>query len=403
MKRCSCKKRIFVCMKYYVIAGESSGDLHARHLMDAIRSRDAKAEIRYWYRPEMAYMGFLPVAMHLPSILRGMRECRNDIAAFRPDRLVLVDYPGFNMRIASWFRTHFASPDSTSGAVRPRVVYYIPPKLWAWKEGRIAGLRRDVDIILSILPFEVRWYAERYGHRICYVGNPTLDEIDAFRKKLQPVEAEEWKRTFAPGGEPVVALLPGSRRKEIERNLPLMLRAAKAVGGDYRYVIASAPNMDAGFYENIISGVTGCCGFRERVILAPCRGSRSSFLLLHSAFAALVTSGTATLETAISGVPQVVCYSMSWGRVASLLRRFVLKVPYVSLVNLIAGREVVPELVAADMTPENLERGLRRLLCDDTFRKEQLQGYADMMCQLGTPGAPAKAAGMVVSGRMPEN
>ncbi|MDE5561167.1 MAG: lipid-A-disaccharide synthase [Bacteroidaceae bacterium] len=387
-------------MKYYIVAGESSGDLHSRHLMDAIRSLDAEAEIRYWYRPDMAYMGFFSVALHLPAILRGLRECRKDIAAFCPDRLVLVDYPGFNIRIASWFHTHIASYGNMSEAVRPRVVYYIPPKIWAWKEGRIAGLRRDVDTILSILPFEVRWYAERYGHRVCYVGNPTLDEIVAFRKMLQPGEIEEWKRTFAPGGEPVVALLPGSRRKEIERNLPLMLRAAKAVGGEYRYVIASAPNMDAGFYEDIISDVTGCSGFRERVVLAPCHGSRSSFLLLHNAFAALVTSGTATLETAISGVPQVVCYSMPCGRVVSLVRKFVLKVPYVSLVNLIVGREVVPELIAGDMTAENMEHGLRRLLCDGTLRKEQLQGYAVMMRLLGEPGAPAKAAGLVMSGRI---
>lgn len=382
-------------MKYFLIAGEASGDLHARHLMDAIRAEDAEAEVRYWYRPELAYMGFVSVAMHLPEILRGMKECREEIASYCPDRLILVDYPGFNLKIAAWF--HKTYVEGKSGEC-PKVVYYIPPKIWAWKEGRIEQIRRYVDMVLSILPFEVRWYDERYRYKVDYVGNPTLDEIAGFRASLSEEGVGEWRRSLSLGQERVVALLPGSRRQEIERNLPVMLQAARNVGGDFRYVIASAPNMQREFYEHVIAGAL-CgdrSGFLDRIVLAPCNGSHGSFMLLHNSYAALVTSGTATLETAIMGVPQVVCYAMACGKVVSWLRKLVLKVPYVSLVNLIAGSEVVPELVAGGMTLESVESNLRSVLCDESFRKEQFRGYEAMMNLLGEPGAPERAARMIV-------
>lgn len=384
-------------MKYFIIAGESSGDLHARHLMDAIARNDADADVRYWYRPELAYMGFVSVAMHLPEILRGMRECKEEILAFCPDRLVLVDYPGFNLKIAAWFHKNVVEGRVVKSPCLPQVIYYIPPKIWAWKEGRISQIRKYVDRVLSILPFEVQWYAEKYDYSVDYVGNPTLDEIDSFKRTLQTCEVEEWSNCLSLGREPVVAILPGSRRQEIERNLPMMLRAAKAVGGRYQYVIASAPNMEVEFYESIISEAIGETGedFKNRIVLAPCQGSRSSFMLLRNAYAALVTSGTATLETAIMGVPQVVCYAMACGRLVSFLRRLILKVPYVSLVNLIAGHEVVPELVAGEMTDEKMERNLRSILVDEEYRKAQLEGYALMMRKLGEPGAPEKAAIMI--------
>ena len=378
-------------MKYYFIAGEASGDLHAQHLMEAVRQHDGQAEVRYWYRPDLAYMGFVPVAMHLPEILRGIRECKEDIASFAPDRLVLVDYPGFNLKIAAWFH----EMHKKQGA---KTIYYIPPKIWAWKEGRIAQIRKYIDQVLSILPFEVGWYQEKYGYRVDYVGNPTLDEIDAFRQSLSDEEVAQWKENLGITNQPIVALMPGSRRQEIEKNLPLMLTAAKAIKGMQKYVIASAPSMPREFYEKILDEVIPRDNqdIRKRFVLAPCNGSRSSFVLLHCAKAALVTSGTATLETAIMNVPQVVCYAMNHGKVVSFFRRLLLKVPYVSLVNLIAGYEVVPELVAGDMTQERLNECLRNILKDESYIDNQLRGYALMMKRLGTPGAPINAAKRIV-------
>ncbi len=387
-------------MRYFVIAGEPSGDLHAGLLMDAIRREDDRAEIRYWYRPELAYMGFVSVLVHLREILQGMRECRKAISDFRPDRLVLVDYPGFNLGMAAWFRSNVVPRMKAEDAsADPKVVYYIPPKVWAWKERRVAQIKRNVDRVLSILPFEVNWYAQRHSHHVDYVGNPTLDEIATFRKSLTRDEVEQWRESLKLGSAPVLALMPGSRRLEIERNLPPMLRAAREVGGDVQYVIAQAPNMPREFYDEVMSRVPGLDAddaFRRRVLLAPYQGSRSSFLLLHSARAALVTSGTATLETAIMGVPQVVCYATQCGWFVSQLKRLLLKVPYVSLVNLIADAEVVPELVAGDLTPARLRQELGNVLFDEAYRACQQEGYKRVMLLLGEPGAPERAARLVV-------
>lgn len=229
-------------MKYFIIAGESSGDLHARHLMDAIRMKDRDADVYYWYRPELAYMGFIPVILHLKEILRGMRECKEAISRFAPDRLVLVDYPGFNLKMAEWF--HKTYIDSICGYSKPapQVIYYIPPKIWAWKEGRMAQIRKYVGRVLSILPFEVQWYAEKYDYDVDYVGNPTLDEVDAFLRSLKQEDVEKWRESLGLVSERVVALLPGSRRQEIEKNLPMMLQATMTAGEGYKYVIASAPS-----------------------------------------------------------------------------------------------------------------------------------------------------------------
>lgn len=385
-------------MTYFIIAGEASGDLHARHLMDAIKAKDRGAVIRYWYRPELAYMGFVSVLMHLPEILQGMKECRKAIRDARPDRLILVDYPGFNLKIAAWFHKTFVRP-CRHGSACPEVVYYIPPKIWAWKEGRIAQIRKYVDKVLSILPFEVEWYADKYGYHVDYVGNPTLDEITLFLASSSSDKAEKWRASLGiSGSAKVVALLPGSRKQEIESNLPMMLRAAEAAGGDFCYVIASAPNMTKEFYDKVIGMALGHSSsrLRDRVTLAPCQGSWSSFILLQNAHAALVTSGTATLETAIMSVPQVVCYAMRCGKLVSFLRRFLLKVPYVSLVNLVVGREVVPELVAGDLTQEALDRCFSQILLDEECRFAQRSGYDELMRRLGQPGAPERAASKIV-------
>lgn len=386
-------------MTYFIIAGEASGDLHARHLMDAIKTKEPGAVIHYWYRPELAYMGFVSVLMHLPEILQGMKECRKAIRDARPGRLVLVDYPGFNLKIAAWFHKTFVRPCRQGGAC-PEVVYYIPPKIWAWKEGRIVQIRKYVDKVLSILPFEVEWYAEKYGYHVDYVGNPTLDEITLFLASSSSDRAEMWRESLGiAGSAKVVALLPGSRKQEIESNLPMMLRAAEAAGGDFCYVIASAPNMPREFYDEVIGIALGHdpSRLRDRVVLAPCQGSWSSFMLLQNAHAALVTSGTATLETAIMSVPQVVCYAMRWGKLVSFLRRFLLKVPYVSLVNLIVGREVVPELVAGDLTQDALDKCFSQILLDEECRFAQRRGYDELMKRLGQPGAPDKAAAQIVN------
>lgn len=386
-------------MTYFIIAGEASGDLHARHLMDAIKTKEPGAVIHYWYRPELAYMGFVSVLMHLPEILQGMKECRKAIRDARPGRLVLVDYPGFNLKIAAWFHKTFVRPCRQGGAC-PEVVYYIPPKIWAWKEGRIVQIRKYVDKVLSILPFEVEWYAEKYGYHVDYVGNPTLDEITLFLASSSSDRAERWRASLGlAGSAKVVALLPGSRKQEIESNLPMMLRAAEAAGGDFCYVIASAPNMPREFYDEVIGIALGHdpSRLRDRVVLAPCQGSWSSFMLLQNAHAALVTSGTATLETAIMSVPQVVCYAMRWGKLVSFLRRFLLKVPYVSLVNLIVGREVVPELVAGDLTQDALDKCFSQILLDEESRFAQRRGYDELMTRLGQPGAPDKAAAKIVN------
>ena len=385
-------------MTYFIIAGEASGDLHARHLMDAIKAKDSGAVIRYWYRPELAYMGFVSVLMHLPEILQGMKECREAIQDARPDRLILVDYPGFNLKIAAWFHKTFVRP-CRHGSACPEVVYYIPPKIWAWKEGRIGQIRKYVDKVLSILPFEVEWYAEKYGYHVDYVGNPTLDEITLFLASSSSDKAEKWRASLGiSGSAKVVALLPGSRKQEIESNLPMMLRAAEAAGGDFCYVIASAPNMTKEFYDKVIGMALGHSSsrLRDRVKLAPCQGSWSSFMLLQNAHAALVTSGTATLETAIMSVPQVVCYAMRCGKLVSFLRRFLLKVPYVSLVNLVVGREVVPELVAGGLTQTALDKCFSQILLDEECRFAQRCGYDELMRRLGQPGAPERAASKIV-------
>ena len=385
-------------MRYFVIAGEASGDLHARHLMSSIARLDGEAEIRYWYRPDLAFMGIVPVLRHLRKILRGERDCKASIEAFRPDRLVLVDYPGFNLRIAGWFKRncrHFAPALDEIGEVvetdpsySPEVHYYIAPKLWAWKEYRIREVKRYVDRMLSILPFEVEWFGERHGYRVDYVGNPTAYEVRGYLGSLGTSCKEQ--------DDKVIALLPGSRMQEVVGNLPRMLKALDGVDSGYGVVIAAAPGIERGVYERIVAEAGGSA-LRERVSISQSSGgdALSTFRLLMRSTAALVTSGTATLETALIGVPQVVCYWMRWGWLMNILRRILIKTKYVSLVNLICGREVVPELIAGDMKVDDVRRRLMDIMPGGAGREAQLRGYAELWEKLGDASAPERAAEII--------
>ena len=374
-------------MKYYLIVGEASGDLHASHLMAALLREDPQAEFRFFggdlmaavggtrvrHYKELAYMGFIPVLLHLRTIFAAMSACKADIATWRPDVVILVDYPGFNLKIAKFVHACTDIP----------VYYYISPKIWAWKEYRIKNIRRDVDELFSILPFEVDFFEGKHGYPIHYVGNPTVDEVSAFRSTY----AESFEDFAAANGldsRPVIALLAGSRKQEIKDNLPDMVRAASAFEG-CQLVVAGAPGIDPGFYRPFV----GDAGVK--VIFG------QTYPLLAHATAALVTSGTATLETALFGVPQAVCYHTPLPRLIAFLKRHVLKVPYISLVNLIAGREVVRELVADTMTVEQMRGELQRLLHDPARLEEIRKGYDDMSRRLGEPGAPARAARTMVS------
>lgn len=365
-------------MKYFLIAGEASGDLHAAHLMQALKHEDKKAEFRFFggdnmqnvggtllchYR-ELAYMGFVQVALHLPAILRGMALCRRSIVEWRPDVVIFVDYPGFNLKMAHFVNKHAICP----------TFYYISPKIWAWKEHRIKQIRRDVDRMFSILPFEIDFFEKKHHYPVSYVGNPSVDEVAAYKQQH-------------PGTTPdahTIALLPGSRRQEINDNLSRMLRAVAPLT-DYRAVVAQAPSVPRDFYDNVIRK-SGFDAGRVEIV------EGRTFELLQQATAALVTSGTATLEAALFGVPQVVCYRMTGGKLVNWLRPYFLKVPYISLVNLIAGREVVKELIADRMNPENVRRHLTEILPGGPKREEMLRGYADMEARLGGPGAPERAA-----------
>ena len=375
-------------MKYYLIVGEASGDLHASHLMAALRQEDPEAEFRFFggdlmaavggtrvkHYKELAYMGFVPVLLHLRTIFAAMRLCKDDITAWHPDALILVDYPGFNLKIAKYVHAHTDIP----------VYYYISPKIWAWKEYRIKNIKRDVDELFSILPFEVDFFERKHHYPIRYVGNPTVDEVAAFRAKY----AETFDAFTASNGlndKPIIALLAGSRKQEIKDNLPDMIRAASSQSADYQLVVAGAPGIEEDYYRLYTGDAPVKVLFGQ------------TYPLLAHATAALVTSGTATLEAALFRVPQAVCYHTPLPRLIAFLKRHVLKVPYISLVNLIAGREVVRELVADTMTVEQMRDELQRLLHDPERKRELCEGYGEMSHRLGEPGAPMRAARQMVA------
>ena len=369
-------------MKYYLIAGEASGDLHASNLIRALKACDAEAEFRFFggdlmqavggtlvkhYR-DLAYMGFIQVALHAGTIMRGMKQCKEDIVAWHPDVVILVDYPGFNLKIAKYVKTHTQIP----------VYYYISPKIWAWKEYRIKDIRRYVDELFSILPFEVPFFAG-HDYPIHYVGNPCVDAVAEFKAEYRETREEFCARHGLNPQLPVVALLAGSRKQEIKDNLPIMLAATKHFKG-FQWVIAGAPGIAEEMYRRFdLQGA--------KVIF-----SETYPLLTHS-YTAMVTSGTATLETALFRVPQVVCYYMKFGKVVSWLRGLVLKVEHISLVNLVADFAVVRELVADGMNERELKEELDQLLLDDFYRSRMLREYDEMVLgPLGEAGASEHAA-----------
>ena len=371
-------------MKYYLIAGEASGDLHASRLMRALKQRDAEAEFRFFggdlmaaeggtlvkhYR-ELAYMGFIPVLMHLRTILRNMKMCKTDISDWQPDVVILVDYPGFNLDIAKFVHRQQLKANSQ----KPKVFYYISPKIWAWKEYRIKNIKHDVDELFSILPFEVDFFEKKHHFPIHYVGNPTAQEVREFLEERGERRVER----------ATIALLAGSRKQEIKDNLPAMIEATRHLTDRYDVVLAGAPSIERTYYEPFLEGS------HVRLVM------NETYPLLAKATAALVTSGTATLETCMFRVPQVVCYYTPLKRFIGMMRRLVLKVEYVSLVNLIADREVVTELVAETFSVDNIRRELEAILPGGPRRQQMLDDYEEVHRRLGDNDAPDRAAELMI-------
>lgn len=361
-------------MRYYVIAGEASGDLHASNLIREIRNADQNAEFRGWggdlmqqqgtilvkhYR-DLAFMGFLEVALNLRKILGNLAFCKHDIIEFRPDAVILIDYPGFNLRIAEFLHSQ-----------KILVIYYISPQLWAWKQSRVKTIRKVVDKMIVILPFEKEFYA-RHGIEVDFVGHPLLDALTG--NTTGPV--------LPLFGRRLVALLPGSRQQEIKKVLPVMLSVVKDFP-EIAFAIAGVPSLGEGFYKKLMAGSD-----------IPVVMNRT-YDLLGQASAALVTSGTATLETALIGTPEVVCYK--GGRISYLIARQVVKVKFISLVNLIMDKLVVKELIQKDLNRRNLKDELNLLLNDKEYRRMINHNYNELRLKLGGPGASAKAAALIVN------
>lgn len=365
-------------MKYYLIAGEASGDLHGSNLMKALKKEDSEAEFRFWggdlmkavggtevknYR-ELAFMGFLEVVMNLNTILKNIKLCKADIEAYNPDVIIFIDYPGFNLRIAKWakqkgYPTH----------------YYISPQIWAWKEGRIKDIKRDVDEMYVILPFEKDFYEKKHNFPVHFVGHPLIDAIHN-REQVNP---EKFKKENGLDSRPIVALLPGSRKQEIKKMLEIMISMAPNFKG-HQFVIAGAPSQEKSFYEQFLT-------FKNVSFV-----TNKTYDLLSISHAALVTSGTATLETALFKVPQVVCYK--GGRVSYEIAKRVIKLDYISLVNLILDKTVVTELIQTDLNKKRLKEELENIL-DLSKRAKMFLNYYDLELALGGQGASRKTAMLI--------
>lgn len=378
-------------MKYYLIAGEASGDLHASRLMYELKQQDPDAQFRYYggdameavggtlvcHYSKLAYMGFVQVALHLRTILSGMSRCKADIKAYQPDALILVDYPGFNLKVAEWAKKN----------IKAKIIYYISPKIWAWKEYRLKNIRNNVDRMLSILPFEVDYY-RKHDYEIKYVGNPTVDELAHLREK--PFDREAFcENNNLNVNQPIIALLAGSRKAEVAGNLPIMLEATSKITC-HQVVIAGAPGLSPEFYEPILAN--------HRTVPPVRVVFGQTYDLIQAARVAAVTSGTATLETAYLNTPQVVCYQFKGGMFLYKIMEYALRrIRFVSLVNLLLDNLSVVELLGPFLTPERLREELIKINEDGEERDIMLSEYARMREILGKPGAPKRAAQEIIS------
>lgn len=374
-------------MKYYLIVGEASGDLHASRLMRSLKKYDELAEFRFFggdlmaaeggtrvkHYKELAYMGFLPVLLHLGTIFSNMKKCKEDIVAWKPDVVILVDYPGFNLNIAKFLKKNTLIP----------VYYYISPKIWAWKEWRIKSIKRDVSEMFSILPFEVPFYEQKHMYPVHYVGNPTAQEVAEFRAGYHQTYEEFCRENNLDSRKPIIALLAGSRLQEIKDNLPAMIEVAERFE-DYQMVLAGAPSIEDEYYDKFLEGTP------VRVV------KNKTYQLLSHTTAALVTSGTATLETALFNVPQVVCYETPLPKLIRFAFNHVLKVDYISLVNLVANKEVVPEMFADKFTIDGIANELYKIMPGQPARERMLAEYQEVLRELGSMVAPDEAASIMV-------
>jgi lipid-A-disaccharide synthase len=366
-------------MKYYIIAGEASGDLHAANLMKALKKKDPQADFRFWggdlmqdvggtlvkHYKELAFMGFIEVVMNLRTILKNITLCKKDITNYNPDVIIFIDYPGFNLRIAKWAKTEGY-----------KTHYYISPQIWAWKEGRIKDIKRDVDAMYVILPFEKEFYEDKHNFPVHFVGHPLIDAI----AQKQLINPSDFKAEFNLDNRPIIALLPGSRKQEISKMLEVMLSVTKDFK-DYQFVIAGAPSQDAAFYSKFTK--------KQNVNLVMNR----TYDILSLATAALVTSGTATLETALFKVPEVVCYKGS--TISYQIAKRVINLEYISLVNLIMDKPVVKELIQGDFNTKTLKKELS-LILEETNRQNLFLDYYDLEKKLGGAGASDKTAQLIV-------
>ncbi len=364
-------------MKYYIIAGEASGDLHGSNLIKALKAKDSTAEFRCWggdlmqaqgaeivkHYQELAFMGFLEVLLNLNTIIKNLKFCKKDILCWKPDAVILVDYPGFNLRIAEFAHENHL-----------KVIYYISPQIWAWKQSRVHKIKKVVDKMLVILPFEKAFYA-KFDYSVDFVGHPLLDALEH-----DLVTPNNWRQKNGLSEVPIIALLPGSRKQEISTMLPLMLKTTDEFK-DYQFVIAAAPSMPLSYYESFIKGS------KIKIIVG------GTYALLSESYAALVTSGTATLETALFEVPEVVCYKGN--SISYQIAKKMVKIKFISLVNLVMDREVVKELIQEKLTPLNLMAELNKLLHPKT-RAEIISDYKNLKQQLGGKGASQKAAEIII-------
>ncbi len=371
-------------MKYYIIAGEASGDLHGSNLMRALKQHDPKAEFQYFggdlmqavdgklvkhYR-EMAFMGIINVLLNLRTIGRNMKFCQRDIREFKPDVLILIDYPGFNLRMAK-FAKQIGIP----------VYYYISPKVWAWKEHRVKKIKAFVDEMFTILPFETAFY-EKHHFPVNYVGNPLMDSVASFRENAP--SKEEFLKKNALNEKPIVALLSGSRKHEIKQTLPVMKKAAVNFPG-FQFVVAGVASVDAEVYEKILSDFPAPVLYNQ------------TYELLDNAHTALVASGTATLEAALLGVPQAVLYRFAGGWIFQfIMKTFFLKVKWASLPNLILNKEAIKEYIQVNMTLNNVRSELERLLFEQEYRNKIMSDYSRLREMIGKPGSSERAAKQMI-------